>query len=458
VTVRQITTSRRQSEFGKLGYPSDSGLAGTRLSQKNVETAGGNSVSNAATRLLGMLALVLAGEAIFFLPFGVTRHFGPTFLEVFGVGDAELGRMQAVYGLVAALAYLVGGGFADSIQPRKLLAGSLLATGLSGLYLASIPSATGLYGLYAFWGASTIVPFWSALIRATRDWGEGREQGVAFGVLDGGRGLIAALTGLLALWLFVLCFPDGAEGATSAQRLGGMRFVIYTYTAACFLAAIAAFLLVLPSRSMSAGQAAAGFDWRNLKECFAMRTVWLQAAIVAAAYTLFKGRDFYTRYAHDVWGWTEIETAEVSTLSVWVRPVAAIGAGVLADRWRSTRVISSCFVLSAFVYVSFLLTTPAASTAALLWTNVMLSCVAIFALRGVYFAVMEEAAIPRRLTGAAVGVISFVGFLPEIFVPLIGGALVEGSQGGYATLFSLMFVASLGGLTATVTLERSLAK
>ncbi|MEN1681615.1 MAG: MFS transporter, partial [Planctomycetota bacterium] len=294
-------------------------------------------------RAVAMLALVLAGEAIFFLPFHITRHFRPTFVQVFGIGQDELGAMQALYGIVAAFAYLVGGGFADSIQPRKLLAGSLVVTGLSGLYLATIPSSTGLYCLYAFWGASTIVPFWSALIRATRDWGDSREQGAAFGVLDGGRGLMAALLGACALWLFALCFPGGIEAATPEQRVEGLRYVILTYTAACFVAAVSAYSFVSPSTSVESGEDHAGFDWPKMRECFAMPAVWLQAGIIVAAYTIFKGRDFYTQYAYDVWGWSEMQTAHFSTVSTWVRPVAAVGAGLLADRWLSTRVIALCF-------------------------------------------------------------------------------------------------------------------
>ena len=427
------------------------------------EAEAGTRPRGAWARLSGMFPLVLAGEAIFVLPFHVPRHFGPTFLAVFDVGAAELGRMQAVYGAVAAGAYLLGGGFADSVQPRVLLAGALAATGLSGFYLATFPPPAGLYALHAFWGASTIVPFWSALIRATRDWGDGREQGAAFGALDGGRGVMAALLGALALWLFVLCFPDGAAGATAAQRAGGLRSVVLTYTAACFVAAAVAFLLVRPSPSVSSGPGAAGANFRNVRECFGMKTVWLQAAVIAAAYTLFKGRDFYTRYAHDVWGWTELETAEFSTLSTWVRPGAAVGAGLLADRWRGTGVVAACFVLAGLTYAPFLLTGPDGSPAAVLWANVLASCVAIFALRGVYFALMEEARVPRRLTGAAVGVISFVGFLPEIFVPLAGGALVEGaggggSPGGYAGLFAGMLAASVGGLAAAGALGRTVKR
>ena len=116
-----------------------------------------------------MFSLVFAGEAIFGLPFHVSRYFRPTYVEVFDISQTQLGVLGSIYGFVAMFAYLLGGGLADRYSLRGLLAFSLLATGVSGLYMATIPSFTAMCLLFAFWGVSTILPFWSALIRATRE-------------------------------------------------------------------------------------------------------------------------------------------------------------------------------------------------------------------------------------------------------------------------------------------------
>jgi len=49
--------------------------------------------------LMTMTALIIAGEAIFALPFHVTRFFRPTFLEVFEFSNMQLGLVQASSGL-----------------------------------------------------------------------------------------------------------------------------------------------------------------------------------------------------------------------------------------------------------------------------------------------------------------------------------------------------------------------
>ena len=48
-----------------------------------------------------MLGLVVAGEAVFLLPYYPARFFRPTVLEVFELTNTELGAAQGVYGILA---------------------------------------------------------------------------------------------------------------------------------------------------------------------------------------------------------------------------------------------------------------------------------------------------------------------------------------------------------------------
>ena len=133
-----------------------------------------------------MLALIVAGEIVFGLPFSTARYFRPTLLEVFGFTNTQLGDLFALYGVTAMIAYFPGGALADRFSARSLLASSLVATAVGGLYMATIPSALPMALLYGYWGFTTIFLFWGALIKATRDWGGSAKQGEAFGVLEGG--------------------------------------------------------------------------------------------------------------------------------------------------------------------------------------------------------------------------------------------------------------------------------
>ena len=140
-----------------------------------------------------MFSLVIAGELVFALPFNFPRFFRPSMLEAFGFTNTQLGDLFAVYGVTAMIAYFPGGALADHFSARTLMAGSLFATAAGGLYMSTFPGAVQMALLYGYWGFTTIFLFWGALIRATREWGGNSSQGVAFGILDGGRGVVAAL-------------------------------------------------------------------------------------------------------------------------------------------------------------------------------------------------------------------------------------------------------------------------
>ena len=144
-------------------------------------------------RTITLVSLIIAGEAIFFLPFVLARIFRPTLLVVFDISNTELGIWFSIYGIVAMISYFFGGTLADRFQVRYLMAFALWFTSVGGLIMSFIPPSGTMKALYAFWGFTTICLFWAAMIRATREWGGAGFQGRAFGWLEGGRGAVAAL-------------------------------------------------------------------------------------------------------------------------------------------------------------------------------------------------------------------------------------------------------------------------
>ena len=208
-----------------------------------------------------MLALIIAGEIVFGLPFHTARFFRPTLLEVFGFTNTQLGDLFALYGITAMISYFPGGALADRFPARSLLTASLFATGVGGLFMATIPAALPMGLLYAFWGVTTIFLFWGALIRATREWGGVSRQGLAFGVLEGGRGLVAALVATLALAIFAAIMPDNVALASDEDRRTGMQSIILVYTAAAFIAGVLTWFTVPvygPLASATGGRLPAG--------------------------------------------------------------------------------------------------------------------------------------------------------------------------------------------------------
>jgi len=321
-------------------------------------------------RFIFMLSLVLAGELIFSLPYHTTRFFRPTFLQVFELSNTQLGDMFAVYGITAMLAYFPGGVIADHYSPRSLMTFSLFATAAGGLYMATIPGQVQLTLLYGFWGISTILLFWSAMISATRQWGGRRSQGKAFGILDGGRGLVAAAVAVLAVAALSLYMPDDMSQVSGSQRLQGFRAVILLYTAATASAGVLIWL-VLP-RSVDTTQAVIN-PVAGMLAVMRRPIVWAQALIIVCAYCGFKGSDNYSLYAVQVLGMDEVAAAKFTAYASYLRPVGAVAAGIVADRFAASKVITVTFIVLILCYVLLTIAAPSAAWTNIIFANLLIS-------------------------------------------------------------------------------------
>ncbi|NQX78168.1 MAG: MFS transporter, partial [Gilvibacter sp.] len=91
-------------------------------------------------------------------------------------------------------------------------------------------SITGLKILFGYWGFTTIFLFWAAMIKATRVWGGNQSQGRAFGILDGGRGLVGALFASMGIWILAAFSSADITEISPAERQAVFSYVIYTTT------------------------------------------------------------------------------------------------------------------------------------------------------------------------------------------------------------------------------------
>lgn len=383
-----------------------------------------------------LFTLVVAGETIFFLPFVLARIFRPTLLEYFSITNTELGIWFSVYGVVAMGAYLVGGSLADRFSARKLMALALWLTSAGGFLMASHPSGHLMIWIYAFWGFTTICLFWAAMIRATRIWGGAGYQGRAFGWLEGGRGTVAALLGSLTFLLY-----------SQIHQLGWVILATSVFT---FLAGIMVWVIV-PDYAPEKVRVKWNEVVRRNLILLKMPSIWLLIIVIICAYSGYKITDDFSLFAKEVLGFSEVHAAGVGTAALWLRAMVAILAGILADRFSRVHVIVLSFGLTL---VGGLLIGLGILNSVLgfVLMNLTITAAGIYGVRALYFAVLEEARIPLVLTGTAVGIISFAGFTPEIFVSPLLGHLLDRNPGvvGHQHVFFLLVIFAVVGLVTSL--------
>ncbi|MEQ8904715.1 MFS transporter [Ekhidna sp.] len=404
-------------------------------------------MQKAKTNWTYLILLILAGEAVFVLPFVLQRVFRSTVLEVFQINNTELGLCFAYYGITAMVSYFFGGPIADRFEPRKLIAFSLWSTALGGLVYALYPGFFALQLLYGYWGFTTIFLFWSPMIKATRIWGGIGDQGKAFGMLDGGRGLIGALFGLFAVLLFANSLAENIE-INLDERREAFRWAVYGSTG--LIVIIGVLIWFLLKSDAGRDEKIDHISIKQIGEVVKLPTVWLLMVIILCAYMGYKTTDVVSLYAREVLLHDEINSARIGTFLLFMRPVSGVLVGFLADRSRTT----------LWLFISFLIVLLGSlwfasglghGYLAIFLVSIFTISGGVYAARALYFAVMKEGNIPLHLTGTAVGLVSVIGFTPDVFAGVVIGYLLDANPGvvGHQHVFLLLAAFSvIGGLCA----------
>lgn len=398
-----------------------------------------------------LLLLILSGESIFILPFVLPRVFRPTVLEVFGLDNVDLGLCFSIYGVVALLSYFFGGPLADKYPPRKLIAIALWMTALGGLVYATFPGLFALQVLYAYWGFTTIFLFWPSLIKATRVWGGVSSQGKAFGLLDGGRGLVGALFGTMGVLVFSLYISSDVTGLSVSESQVAFRSVILVATFIEILVGILVWFYLKQDAETEKELIMDKIRIREIREVLSLPAVWLLMIIILCAYVGYKITDVFSLYAKDVMLYDQVQSAQVGTFLLFIRPVVGVLIGILADKTNTTLWLVISFVVSFFGALIFASGIISSSETVLFFLSIIIVATGVYAARSLYFAVMEKGKIPLVLTGTAVGIISLVGYTPDIFAGPLMGYLLDNSPGepGHQHVFwMLSCFAFVGGIAS----------
>ena len=399
---------------------------------------------------LSITLLILSGELIFVLPYVLARIFRPTFLEVFSLSNLQLGSLFSVYGTVALLSYVYGGVISDRFHPKNLIASSLFFTALGGLVLAIYPSYFVLQILYGYWGFTTVFLFWGAMIKAARVWGGAKNQGQAFGFLDGGRGLVAASMGSLGVLIFSFFLTNDIESASLIERKDAFRYVILFSSFMVFLNGILVLFFMESNQKSEAKNTFSTLS--HVKAVLKIQSVWLIMIIIISAYVGYKVTDIYSLYASEVMLFNHIEAANIGSLQLYLRPLVCVIIALLAGKKNYIYFIIFGFITMLIGSTIFAFGIVQLNMNFVFFFSLIIVATGTYAIRALYFSIMQEGRIPLLMTGTAVGVISVVGYTPDIFASPIIGYFLDKYPGilGHQYVFTILVLFSVLGLLASI--------
>lgn len=401
-------------------------------------------------RWLIMTVLSISAGVIYLLPFLQEVYYIPL-AQALNLNNTQVGSLMSIFGITGMISYFPGGWLADRVSPRKLITFSLLLTGVSGLYFATFPNYQISLAIHGFWGISVTFLFWGAMIRVTRNWGRPDEQGRAFGILETGRGFGEVIISMAFLAVFAILGSGNIA----------LSMVIIQFSALFILLAILAWFVLedkIDENKDSNQKTKVGLS--EIIKVLKMPVVWLISIVILTGYSAYWGLFRFTSYATDIFSLSVTIGAAISVGKMWLKPFTALIAGFIGDKLGIAKSIVWLFSLLIISYAAAAILPGNPALVPVMLFIIIISSFAVYAIRAIYFALLEEGNIPLAVTGTAAGIVSAIGFTPDIFMPLLGGMLLDNFPGseGYRYFFFITAAICCVGCGASLLIYLKIVK
>ncbi|MGQ7848116.1 MFS transporter [Granulosicoccus sp. 3-233] len=390
--------------------------------------------------------LLLAAGAIYPLLY-LRQNFETPILEAFQISSSDLGNYYSMLGVMYFLCYLPSGWLADKLSPRLLVSISMVGTGVLGLWFATIPSRDVLVYIFMAWGIAAGLTFWASMLKGVKMLAHKNEQGKFFGILDGGRGFVEAILASIAIAIFAYAIETkGDSNAVALQQ------VIHMYSFTCIAIGVLTFLFVRSEKSAEVTQKRKGNLLQDLKFLMSIPEMWIVALVIFCGYQLFWATYSFSAFLQEGHGMTAVTAGFVTVAKLWMRPIGGIGGGFLGDKYGKENILAIALAGSTLGLVIMILF-PQLNTIYFVLAIVLLIGVLTYAIRGLYWAILDDCDIPLHVTGLAIGVISLIAYTPDIFLPQINGFIAARHEG--VTVYHLYFgyIAVMGAIGTLAVLK-----
>ncbi|MBR9786648.1 MAG: MFS transporter [Vibrionaceae bacterium] len=398
--------------------------------------------------------VILAGGAIFPLVY-LKAQYQETILEVFNMSMGQMNTIYTILGFVFMIGYFPSGVLCDKFSAKKLLAVSLLGTAAGGFWFAQVPSYTSVIMIFAIWGFFSVLTFWGAHLKITKMLAKEGEEGRFFGILDGGRGLVEAALASIALMIFTLMLGGGTELTDKALAL---ESVIYMYSIALVIVAVLIILFVKEDKEAAAAANSnedSKIKLSDIGKVFKNKFVYLHGMIIFTGYTIFWTSYYIGGYLQTGLGFDAVTVGSMMVGVLWMRPIGGVLGGFLADKLGQANTIAAG-ILGGVLCLGALIIVPSSTSTYLITALVMVTGLFSYIIRGTYWSLLGQSKIDAAIMGTAIGVISFVGYIPDIIIPEMNTILwnTYGDEGGYHAYFIVSMMVGLVGVMMTMLYKR----
>lgn len=409
------------------------------METNNTKTGGINF-----TKWLTLVIIASGAAVIYALPY-IRETFYVPFQNAFNFNNAQLGVLSACFSTIATLAYFIGGFVADRFSVRKLVTFSLFSVGLTGLYFATFPSYIICKIIFLFWGITTVLTYWPAQIKATRSLGESEEQGRLFGISESIRGVVATATTFGMLAVFTMLGGD----------VKGLQGVIIGYSLMALVIGVLSWILIKDTPRTKGNSL--GSIITDIKKLIKMPTVWLVCGLIFCVYSLYGIISYLPPYITTVYKGSVELGVSLGGCRYIIQIIGGIVGAFTADKIGSrSKVIFIGLFGVILSYLAFIVLPVSASLITFVIINFAFGTLVVYAMRSIYFALIDEAGVDIAITGAVAGLASAIGYTPDLFMFTMIGTWLDKNPGkaGYNMMFMYgIGVCVVGIILATIMMK-----
>ena len=318
--------------------------------------------------------------------------------------------------------------------------------------MMTYPSYLVLQLLYAYWGFTTVFLFWAPMIKATTIIGGDKKQGKTFSFLDAGRGLVASSIGVIGVIIFSLVMVNDISAASIEDKKEAFKYVIGVSSAIVFFIGVIVYysLRIDSSKGYMIGNLV------EMKKLFKSKSVIYIGLIILCAYMGYKITDIYSLYASEVMMYDDIQSAKVGAYQQYLRPIVCLIIAFYTDKTGNINNIIYGFIImlvGAILFASGLITS---SLNSLFILSLMIVATGTYAIRGLYFSILRDGKIPILLSGTAIGIVSIIGYSPDIFATPLYGYLLDTYPGisGHQFVYLVLTLFSLIGIYVSLKFKK----
>lgn len=390
--------------------------------------------------------LMLGAGTIYKLGFLKDAFYVPM-QEFMGLSHTQIGTAMSIAGLISTFGFLASIYLTDRVSKKIMIPLSLVSICLCGIWLSSFPSYGVFLLIYCLLAVCADMLYWPTMLKTVRLLGNEDEQGRMFGIMEAGRGLMDTIIAFSALAIFSAC----------GSNAFGLKMAILFYSVVPGVIGVILYFLLEPDEkvpqtntsgeAISANKQALNGVIRALKN----KNIWLVSFNVFLVYSVYCGLTYFIPFLEEVYALPVALVGVYGIINQYgLKMLGGPVGGYITDKvlHSATKYLRIAFAIVAVILAVFTIL-PHQNMGVILGMAITITISAfVYSMRAIFFAPMDEVDVPREITGSAMSLGSFVGYLPGAFMYAVYGGILDRFPGigGYRIVFAIMACFAVGGI------------